>query len=203
MAQLADLLADPKGPVVETIGQLPALMAEVRASDRRGVPGWCSRPIWRWLRWAVWWVAPEAPVTKTLADLQATLATTRKLGEQLTTILGQTRAPGRRLRAERAARAAGPDPGCRSGRRRAQPHRPRFPAGPDAVPARRSGGGRGEAAMRRTDRRHALRVGAGFPLALAGCAGCWTRRKAPAPTEYRLTPKLDLPGDAATRATGC
>ena len=35
----------------------------------------------------------EAPVMKTLADLQATLVATRKLGEQLTTILGQTKAP--------------------------------------------------------------------------------------------------------------
>ena len=38
MAQLADLLADPKGPVLETIGQLPALMADVRATTA-AVPG--------------------------------------------------------------------------------------------------------------------------------------------------------------------
>ena len=38
MAQLADLLADPKGPVLETIDQLPALMAEVRAIDSPPFP---------------------------------------------------------------------------------------------------------------------------------------------------------------------
>ena len=39
MAQLAELLADPKGPLVETIDQLPALMAELRATTAATFPG--------------------------------------------------------------------------------------------------------------------------------------------------------------------
>ena len=53
--------------------------------------------------------------------------------------------------------------------------------------------------MTRTDRRHALMMGAGFPLVLAGCAGVLSASKAPAPTEYRLTPKLTFP-DTLPRA---
>jgi paraquat-inducible protein B len=92
MAQLADLLADPKGPVVETIGQLPALMADVRATTA-AVPGLVHQADLAMASVGGLVGGPEAPVMKTLADLQATLVATKKLSEQLTTILGQTRAP--------------------------------------------------------------------------------------------------------------
>jgi ABC-type transporter Mla subunit MlaD len=36
---------------------------------------------------------PEAPVARTLADLQASLADLRKLGGQVSTLVSQTRAP--------------------------------------------------------------------------------------------------------------
>ena len=54
--------------------------------------------------------------------------------------------------------------------------------------------------MRPADRRPCHGIGGRLPLALAGCSGLLTARKAPPPTEYRLTPELsgDLP-----RPTGC
>ena len=36
---------------------------------------------------------PDAPVARTLADLQASLADLRQLGDQLSTLVAQTRAP--------------------------------------------------------------------------------------------------------------
>ena len=77
MAQLADLLADPKGPVVETIGQLPALMAEVRATTA-AVPGLVHQADLAMASVGGLVGGPEAPVMKTLADLQATLVATRE-----------------------------------------------------------------------------------------------------------------------------
>jgi cholesterol transport system auxiliary component len=44
-----------------------------------------------------------------------------------------------------------------------------------------------------------LTMGAGFPLVLVGCAGVLSASKAPAPTEYRLMPKLTFP-DSLPRA---
>ena len=72
------VLADPKGPLLETLGQLPALMA--RCSSHRSPP--CPALVQqarsrRWLRSTAWSAAPDAPVAKTLADLQATLVATR------------------------------------------------------------------------------------------------------------------------------
>ena len=53
--------------------------------------------------------------------------------------------------------------------------------------------------MTRTERRRVLTMGSCFPLVLAGCAGVLDAAKAPAPTEYRLTPKLTFP-DTLPRA---
>ena len=76
----ADLLADPKGPVVETIGQLPALMAEVRATTA-AIPGLVHQADLAMASVGGLVGGPEAPVMKALADLQATLVATQKLGE--------------------------------------------------------------------------------------------------------------------------
>ena len=55
--------------------------------------------------------------------------------------------------------------------------------------------------MRRTERRRALTMGAGFPLILVGCAECWTRPR------HRTGPstphaQVDFSGLAATRQLG-
>ena len=92
MAQLADLLADCLHHRPLRIGQLPALMAEVRATTA-AVPGLVHQADLALASVGGLVGGPEAPVMKTLADLQATLVATKKLSGQLTTILGQTRAP--------------------------------------------------------------------------------------------------------------
>ena len=49
--------------------------------------------------------------------------------------------------------------------------------------------------MRLADRRGAITLGAGLPLALGGCTGLLTARSAPAPTEYTLTARPAFPAD--------
>lgn len=53
--------------------------------------------------------------------------------------------------------------------------------------------------MTRANRRRALTSGFCLPLVLVGCAGVLDAAKAPAPTEYRLTPELTFP-EALPRA---
>lgn len=53
--------------------------------------------------------------------------------------------------------------------------------------------------MRLADRRRAIILGAGLPLALGGCSGVLPARNAPPPTEYTITAKPALPGDLPRR----
>ena len=53
--------------------------------------------------------------------------------------------------------------------------------------------------MRLADRRRAITLGAGLPLALGGCTGLLTARSAPAPTEYTLTARPAFPADLPRR----
>ena len=107
MAQLADLLADPKGPVVETLGQLPALMARGSSHDRRGARVGAAGQIWRWLRSSglvggARGAGDEDP-RRPAGDTGGSPASS---AEQLTTILAQT---GPRSSASRRAGC----PNCR------------------------------------------------------------------------------------------
>ena len=57
------------------------------------VPGLVHRQTRRWLRSTAWSGGPDAPVAQTLAELQASCRRPAKLSDQLTTMVGQTRAP--------------------------------------------------------------------------------------------------------------
>jgi ABC-type uncharacterized transport system auxiliary subunit len=53
--------------------------------------------------------------------------------------------------------------------------------------------------MRLADRRRAIVLGAGLPLALGGCTGLLAARNAPPPAEYTLTGTPSLPEDLPRR----
>lgn len=53
--------------------------------------------------------------------------------------------------------------------------------------------------MRLADRRSAIALGAGLPMALGGCADLLTARIAPPPAEYTLTADPTLPADLPRR----
>ncbi len=53
--------------------------------------------------------------------------------------------------------------------------------------------------MNKRSRRGVMVLGAGLPLAFGGCAGLLTARNAPAPAEYRLTPRPSFPADLPRR----
>ena len=161
------VVPDPRQPAA------PDRRASSRSPPRRP-PSW-SRPVRPCSAVTALAVGPDAPVARTLADLQASLADLRRLGDQLSTLVSTDACTGGGLRPVRAAQPAGADPGHGPGRQRGQPDGARPSAEPVAVPAGRSGIARSEAAMRRADRRRAIVLGAGLPLALGGCTGCSPR----------------------------
>jgi paraquat-inducible protein B len=92
MASLATGLSDPTGPMLVSLGQLPALMGDVRQSIA-AVP-----PLLQQASEAMASVdglvgGAESPVAKSLADLQTILVSTRTSTQQLATLLGQIRGP--------------------------------------------------------------------------------------------------------------
>ena len=53
--------------------------------------------------------------------------------------------------------------------------------------------------MRLADRRRAIILGAGLPMALGGCTGLLAARNAPRPAEYTLTASPTFPADLPRR----
>ena len=92
VAKLADTMADPNGPLLKSMSQLPPLLAnidqvtaalpavvaeaKVTLGSVQGLVG-----------------GPDAALAKTMGDLEATLLALRKLTDQVTTVVGQVRAP--------------------------------------------------------------------------------------------------------------
>ena len=92
MSSLADRLADPNGPLLQTLDRLPRIAADVERSLAT-VPGLVEKA-----NQAMGTVdglagGSDAPVVKALGDLQATLVATRTLAEQLATMVSQVRPP--------------------------------------------------------------------------------------------------------------
>ena len=92
VAKLADTMADPNGPLLKSMSQLPPLLAnidqvtaalpavvaeaKVTLGSVQGLVG-----------------GPDAALAKTMSDLEATLLALRKLTDQVTNVVGQVRAP--------------------------------------------------------------------------------------------------------------
>ncbi len=92
VAELSQRLADPKGPLFETLEDLPSLIREIDGSIAALQPLVAQAD--QALASAKALVdGPDAPVVTTLADLQETLVALRRLGDQLTSTVGQSRAP--------------------------------------------------------------------------------------------------------------
>jgi paraquat-inducible protein B len=91
-SQLLGRLSDPKGPLFQALDGLPPLLANLNNAatalppvlDRAGQTLEAVNGLT---------VGPEAPIARTMADLQASLADLRKLANQLATLVSQTRAP--------------------------------------------------------------------------------------------------------------
>ena len=90
--QLLEKMSDPQGPFFETLDRLPPLIANLDQTAKALPPvlEQAGQTLGAVNQLAV---GPEAPVTRTLADLQASLADLRRLGDQLATLVAQTRAP--------------------------------------------------------------------------------------------------------------
>jgi paraquat-inducible protein B len=92
MANLATVLADPNGPLLQTLDQMPTLTSDLRDSIA-AVPG-----LVRQANNALTSVdglvgGAESPAARTLTELEATLVATRNLSQQLLTVVGQVRTP--------------------------------------------------------------------------------------------------------------
>lgn len=90
--QLLEKLADPQGPLFQTLDGLPPLMADAGRAAAAAPP--LMAQVDRTLQTVNGLTAgPDAPVAQTLAELRASLADLRQLGDQLSTLMAQTRAP--------------------------------------------------------------------------------------------------------------
>ncbi|MGD9507672.1 MAG: MlaD family protein [Geminicoccaceae bacterium] len=90
--QLLEKLSDPQGSLFKTLDGLPPLMEDVGRAAAAAPP--LMVEVDQTLRTVNGLTAgPDAPVARTLADLQASLADLRKLGNQLSALVAQTRAP--------------------------------------------------------------------------------------------------------------
>ena len=93
MAGLVSSLSEPNGPLLQTLDQLPAVMADLRQSIA-AVPDLVQHAQ-RELAAIEGLVGSgnDAAITKSLTDLQATLVATRTLAEQLSLMATQIRPP--------------------------------------------------------------------------------------------------------------
>ncbi len=90
--QLVEKLSDPHGPLFKVLDGLPPLVADLSRTAAAAPPLMTQAD--ETLRTVNALTAgPEAPVARTLADLQASLADMRRLGDQVSTLLSQTQAP--------------------------------------------------------------------------------------------------------------
>lgn len=90
--QLVEKLSDPHGPLFKVLDGLPPLVADLSRAAAAAPPLMTQAD--ETLRTVNALTAgPEAPVARTLADLQASLADLRRLGDQASTLLSQTQAP--------------------------------------------------------------------------------------------------------------
>ena len=92
MSSLADRLADPNGPLLQTMNRLPVIAGDVQRS-LAAVPAMVERANEAMATVDGLVGGDQAPVVKALADLQATLVSTRTLTEQLATMVSQIRPP--------------------------------------------------------------------------------------------------------------
>ena len=92
MANLAGVLADPNGPLLQTLDQLPGLTSDLRQSVA-AVPALVTRADQALASVDGLVGGADSPVAKSLTELEATLVATRNLTQQLATVVGQVRAP--------------------------------------------------------------------------------------------------------------
>ena len=90
--QRVEKLSDPGGPLFKTLDGLPPLLPDLSRAAAAAPP--LMAQLDQTLQTVSGLTAgPEAPVARSLADLQASLAVLRQLGDQLSTLMVQTRAP--------------------------------------------------------------------------------------------------------------
>ena len=92
VAKLADTMADPNGPLLKALNQLPPLLANLdqATADLPSVVAEAKTTLGS-VQGLVG--GPGAALAKTLGDLEATLLAARKLTDQVTAVVGQVRAP--------------------------------------------------------------------------------------------------------------
>lgn len=91
-ARLADTLASPDGPLLQSLSQVPGLMAQLQEATA-ALPGLVEQANQTMKSVGALTDGPEAPLAQTLEELQATLISSRAVGEQVSTLLKQVQAP--------------------------------------------------------------------------------------------------------------
>ena len=92
MTALSELLADPGGPLFQILDRVPPLLADLNRTVR-ALPPVIEQAGQTLDSVNGLTTGPDAPIARTLADLQASLADLRRLGDQLSSVLTQTRTP--------------------------------------------------------------------------------------------------------------
>lgn len=92
MARLATTLAEPDGPLMRALDRIPPLLASLDQAAA-GIPEVVTQADRTMTSVADLVGGPEAPVAKTLRDLEAALLSARKLGDELGGVVVQARAP--------------------------------------------------------------------------------------------------------------
>ncbi len=92
LSRLATALADPEGPLRQTLDQLPGLTGDLRQSVA-ALPGLVSRADQTLASVDGLVGGADSPVAKSLTELEATLVATRGLTQQLAKIADQVRTP--------------------------------------------------------------------------------------------------------------
>ena len=92
LSSLATVLADPNGPLQQTLDQLPGLTSDLRQSVA-AVPGLVTRADQTLASVDGLVGGADSPVARSLTELEATLVATRSLTQQLAKFADQVRTP--------------------------------------------------------------------------------------------------------------
>jgi ABC-type transporter Mla subunit MlaD len=92
ISRLATTLAEPDGPLMQALERIPPLLANLDQAAA-GIPKVVAQADRAMTSVGDLVGGPEAPVAKTLRDLEAALLSARKLGDELVSVVGQARAP--------------------------------------------------------------------------------------------------------------